>query len=204
MDKRDEIIVAAQKRFGQYGYKKTSMLEIAYDLELSKGLLYYYFPDKEHLYVAVVEKEFEEFKLKMESQLSAIENPFDILRAYVKLRLLYFRSFLNFGRFRIEEMRKFHTVLNKTKDMFRSYERELIIKVLNKGIDKKIIVDENPEDTAELLFDLLRGIRITTIRDKHLYYLDETEFDNLMKKNETFIELFIAGLKYNAQKPIHD
>ena len=200
-DKRDEIIAAAQKRFGQFGFKKTSMLEIAYDLEISKGLLYYYFPDKEHLYVAVVEKEFEEFKQNMEEQLSSIDDPFEILRTYVKLRLIHFKSFLNFGRFRMEEMHKFHKVMLKTKDIFHDYERDMIIKVFQKGIKQKLIIDENPEETAELLFDLLRGIRVTTIKDKQLYYLDNNEFNNLAKKNEIFIEIFISGLKYNAQKP---
>ena len=60
-NKTDLIIEAAQKRFGLYGVEKTSMREIANDLKLSKASLYYYFPDKESLYKAVVEKEQKEF-----------------------------------------------------------------------------------------------------------------------------------------------
>ena len=59
--KEQLILDAAQKRFGLYGIEKTSMREIADDLNLSKASLYYYFPDKESLYRAVVEKEQSEF-----------------------------------------------------------------------------------------------------------------------------------------------
>ena len=56
-DKRNNILEIAQKRFGMYGLAKTTMQEIANDLGMSKGSLYYYFPDKERLYAAVLEKE---------------------------------------------------------------------------------------------------------------------------------------------------
>ena len=55
--KTEQIIKFAQKRFGQYGFEKTTMNEIASDLNMCKGSLYYYFPDKEHIYLAVAKKE---------------------------------------------------------------------------------------------------------------------------------------------------
>ena len=57
LSKTEQIIKVAQKRFGQYGFEKTTMNEIASDLNMCKGSLYYYFPDKEHLYIAVAKKE---------------------------------------------------------------------------------------------------------------------------------------------------
>ena len=61
LEKTNEILAAAQKRFGMYGLDKTSVSEIAADLNMSKGSIYYYFPDKDSLYMAVVEKEHTEF-----------------------------------------------------------------------------------------------------------------------------------------------
>ena len=54
--KKDKILDAAHHRFLHYGYSKTTMNEIAGDLSMSKALLYYYFPDKSQLYVAVMSK----------------------------------------------------------------------------------------------------------------------------------------------------
>ncbi|HEX9062246.1 MAG TPA: TetR/AcrR family transcriptional regulator, partial [Clostridia bacterium] len=54
--KREKILEAAYEQFLHYGYSKTTMNEIAGSLSLSKALLYYYFPDKSQLYIAVTRK----------------------------------------------------------------------------------------------------------------------------------------------------
>src|SRR5580704_9120779 len=59
--KKEKILEAAHHRFLHYGYSKTTMNEIAGDLSMSKALLYYYFPDKSQLYVAVMRKVADEY-----------------------------------------------------------------------------------------------------------------------------------------------
>lgn len=54
-DKREQILEAAAKRFAHFGLSKTTMQEIAKDLSFSKALLYYYFSDKDAVYLAVLE-----------------------------------------------------------------------------------------------------------------------------------------------------
>jgi len=54
--KTNEIIDAAQKHFFKKGYNKTTMDEIAAELELTKPALYRYFTNKEDLFFAVVQR----------------------------------------------------------------------------------------------------------------------------------------------------
>lgn len=86
-EKITEIVNAAQVRFGQFGIEKTTMREIASDLNMSKGSLYYYFPDKEHLYKAVVEKEQNEFLSILKEKMSQIDDPVSLLLEYVETRI---------------------------------------------------------------------------------------------------------------------
>jgi len=51
--RRNEIIVAAEKLFFAKGYTNVTMDEIAYEAEVNKALLYYYFKNKEALFFAV-------------------------------------------------------------------------------------------------------------------------------------------------------
>src|ERR1700749_4485889 len=74
--KREKILDAAYQRFLHFGYSKTTMNEIAGDLSMSKALLYYYFPDKSQLYVAVMRKVAEDY-LK---SLAVRTNTFDSLK----------------------------------------------------------------------------------------------------------------------------
>ncbi|NGM63950.1 TetR/AcrR family transcriptional regulator [Sphingobacterium sp. SGR-19] len=47
--KKEQIIQTALKRFSHYGFNKTTMSEIAMDLNITKANLYYYYPDKNAL-----------------------------------------------------------------------------------------------------------------------------------------------------------
>ena len=53
---RERILDAATKRFKHYGYAKTSMAEIAADLQMSPGNLYRYFPGKIDIALAIAEE----------------------------------------------------------------------------------------------------------------------------------------------------
>jgi len=45
-DKKQQIVRAALRRFAHYGFNKTTMSEIASDMNITKANLYYYYPDK--------------------------------------------------------------------------------------------------------------------------------------------------------------
>lgn len=53
---REKILDAATKRFKHYGYAKTSMAEIAADLQMSPGNLYRYFPGKIDIALAIADE----------------------------------------------------------------------------------------------------------------------------------------------------
>ena len=63
--KRELILEKAALRFAHFGIQKTTMNEIAEDLAISKPLVYYYFPDKVSLVVAVVEKILTEYQERL-------------------------------------------------------------------------------------------------------------------------------------------
>lgn len=194
-EKKEEIIAVAQRWFGLYGFRKTSMHDIANELTISKGLLYYYFPDKEHLYNAVVEKEMVEFMKNLEEKLKLLTDPADRLMEYVKLRMRYFRTMLNLSRLRLDEFQKMKPVMNATFRKITAFEKRTILDILIYGNEKKIFQVGNPEETAELFFDLLHGLRMTMIKDHQHFYLDQQEFDHLAKKAEAFVGVFICGLR---------
>jgi TetR/AcrR family transcriptional regulator len=52
--RREEIITATSKLFSKKGYENVSMEEIANEVELSKSTLYFYFKDKNSLFLAVL------------------------------------------------------------------------------------------------------------------------------------------------------
>lgn len=192
--KENLILEVAQKRFGQYGVEKISMQEIANDLKLSKASLYYYFPDKESLYKAVVEKEQNEFITSITERILSIKEPDLLLREYVNARLSYFRSLLNLSRLRLEAYSDLKPVFRETMILFKEKEKEIIIKIFNDGIIKGIFFIEDPEKTASLFLDLLKGLRISVVNDKKTLFIDQEEYDRLLNITIEFTDIFIKGL----------
>ena len=54
---RAQIVDVARKIFTRYGFRKTTMDEIAAATRMGKSSIYYYFPGKEEIFKAVVENE---------------------------------------------------------------------------------------------------------------------------------------------------
>ncbi|MBU2584052.1 MAG: TetR/AcrR family transcriptional regulator, partial [Bacteroidetes bacterium] len=59
--RKDLIIKSAKERFARYGFKKTSMNDIAADLRMGKATLYHYYKTKEEVFNAVIKFELNEF-----------------------------------------------------------------------------------------------------------------------------------------------
>src|SRR5688572_33453931 len=81
------ILEAARKRFAHYGLTTTTMNEIAADIGMSKASLYYYFPDKENLFVAVIEQDFDEFVKTIDAPLISKPSKASFkLKKYIHMR----------------------------------------------------------------------------------------------------------------------
>ena len=55
-DKQDRILNAGFRVFSKYSYKKSPMLEIANEADISKSLLFFYFRNKKELYLFLMKK----------------------------------------------------------------------------------------------------------------------------------------------------
>jgi TetR/AcrR family transcriptional regulator len=195
-DKPEKIIGTAQQLFGLYGVEKTTMQEIANDLRISKASLYYYFPDKESLYNAVIRKEQMEFLKILEADLKVIKDPADWLRKYALSRLTYFRKLMNLSRIRLESYSVLRPKLAGSMINFREEEKKFIIKILEEGKKTGQFTIADTERASALFLDLLRGLRNAFITDKELLVIDSSEYKILSEKVISITEIFIKGLMY--------
>jgi TetR/AcrR family transcriptional regulator len=193
-DKVNEILEAAQKRFGLFGYGKTAMYEIADDLGISKASLYYYFPDKESLFRAVFEKEQQEFISKLHKTIDNSDNAEALLKDFIRLRMTSFRSFINLGRVSFNELRGIKNIVKDSWKHLIEKEKEEIKRIFEKGIRKGIFSIQNKDEIAILFIDILRGLSHLHIRNIDISQLTEEDFTTLEKKIMQFTAIFIKGI----------
>ncbi len=195
--KVDFILKAAQKRLGLYGYEKTTMQEIASDISMSKASLYYYFPDKESLFKAVIENEQKEFSLELEHRIAGMTEADKMIMELVEIRHTLFRKFLNLSKFRLSDDHKVKPLLNELYNRMREIESEILTTVFDKGKESGIFQFEDAAELAHLFSDLLQGIRMIEMKRMSRLEMTSEENDNLIKKLRVTTTLFINGLKYN-------
>lgn len=59
-EKVEEIVAAAERQLRAGGYSKLSMAGVARELGLAQAAIYWYFPSKDHLFVAAMERIYHE------------------------------------------------------------------------------------------------------------------------------------------------
>lgn len=128
------ILISAQRHFARFGYRKTSLADIARELGVAKGALYYYLPGgKWDLFSRVMDRAEEEVFTAMQAAATQAPNPIAALRALTtsKLEVLgRLRDLLGVRREVGEEL----AALGTPRDSdFSNRERLLIEDILQKG-----------------------------------------------------------------------
>ncbi|HEY0895458.1 MAG TPA: TetR/AcrR family transcriptional regulator [Sphingobacteriaceae bacterium] len=193
--KRDLIIDAALKRFAHFGLSKTTMTEIAQDLNISKALLYYYFPDKIQLYAAVMGSLIEAMGKSIDQEVKSAPTTLECFFIYLEKRQEFVRTHYNL----LAETGKSPEMPVPVRQMFEKAleaERLLIAEVIAAGVRRKEIAPlENPGFYAELFLDALAGIRLR-MRQYHTFILpDRAMFAEILEKEKSLATVFLKGLQ---------
>jgi len=195
--KREKILDAAYQRFLHFGYSKTTMNEIAGDLSLSKALLYYYFPDKSQLYIAVMQKIADDYVKQLESKVNTF---CDIREAFVyqinSRHDFIVKNYNFFDFFRINEQSLPDSVWGIIGTVHKM-ELDLLVKSLkNEDCKEKIKSFDDPCQIASLLLDALQGVSISVGGSyKKAIFHDKEHLDEIHKKRLLLADIFIKGLK---------
>ena len=83
-DKKQIILEIATRLFSRYGYSKTSLDEVASEAQIAKGTVYYYFSNKEELFMNVVEVQVKEFVDTIRRKVREVEGFENKLRTLVQ------------------------------------------------------------------------------------------------------------------------
>jgi AcrR family transcriptional regulator len=190
-DKLSLILEAAQRRFGHYGVEKTTMSEIAADIGTSKASLYYYYPDKEHLFVAVMNKEMDEFIKAIKKLIEEDETASKKLKRYNSIRLGFFQKLVSLAKLSDSTITSLKTSLQEFKDIFLAKEKELVQTILNQGIREREFDGINAKAQADLFVTTMWGLRM--LLHKKEIKTDE-DYQKVEYYQKQFTSLFLKAI----------
>ncbi|SEP41278.1 TetR/AcrR family transcriptional regulator [Mucilaginibacter sp. AW1-7] len=195
--KREKILEASYERFLHYGYSKTTMNEIAGDLSMSKALLYYYFPDKSQLYMAVMRKLAVDYLKKLEEKADTFGSLKEAFVFQINTHHDFIVSNYNFfDFFRLNEQNLPDTIWEIVEQVHKA-ELALLGNAVKSEIEKGCISPiEKPEELVDLLLDAMHGIRVGAVSQKKTSFPRKEHLEEIRTKKLLLTDIFIKGLMY--------
>jgi len=170
---RKKIIISSSQIFSRYGFKKTTMDEIAKALKMGKSSIYYYFSSKEEIFEAVVLHEANVLRNELTTAIKSVESPIDKMRNYVFVRMKSFEKLANY----------YNAIFDKNLDHFdfietirEKYDREelaILRLILYHGTRKKVFNVKNSEYTALAIQTTLKGLEVPLFWKKKELNIEE-------------------------------
>lgn len=185
-DEKKEIIVeAAREVFGKFGYKKTTMEDIAASLYRAKSSIYYYFKSKEDVFRAVIELETKRARKILKEAIDKEKTPENKLRAYFQTVIAFIRETISYYNFMQEEILDILSFSNEMKAKHENDTIQNIASILKEGIDEGTFEVSDIQGTAEAVMMAFEGLY-------HPFYFSGEITDN---KFENLLNLVLYGIK---------
>ena len=157
---RTKIIEIARHIFTHFGFKKTTMEEIALASRKGKSSIYYYFNSKEDIFKAVVEKEAEELKEELYKKIKTIEDPIERLKVYISVRMRKLNKLTNFYTALKSDYLSHLEFIENIRESYDLDEIKIITAILQDGVDNGKFSIEDPHLGAIAIVTAMKGLEV--------------------------------------------
>jgi len=181
------IVASSAKVFHRYGFKKTTMDDLAKVLRKGKSSIYYYFKNKEELFEAVVEMEIAHLKKLLESKIKQTDPPQDKLATYIVTRMQVIRNMVNYWDVKSNETYSGIEFIARLRRKYDNQEIDYIITLLTEGIEQGSFRIKNPRLSAIAIVTAMKGLESPLFEENFA----ESEQDEHIKE---IINILFFGL----------
>jgi AcrR family transcriptional regulator len=158
-DVKEEILNSAKKHFDRFGYKKTTLDDIARDMKISKKTIYEHFEDKEDLFVSLFIRETLRARNGIFEEIPDSINPLEKLKVALERGVYIFSkdSFL-VRVLRDDESLYSPFLTTKYHNLVEEGIITIIADILAEGKEKGLFRDVNEKAIAYYLFKLFQSV----------------------------------------------
>ncbi len=178
---RAMIIEAARDLFARYGYKKTTMEDIAMVLRKGKSSLYYYFKNKEDIFQVVLETEESILFSRLEEVVNSAASSKDKFVEYVNVRMHTVMELENYVRTLKDELYGGYEFIEQLKRTSETRESDFILRILKEGIGDGTFSVHNINMAATSIAIALKGVEGPLLNNSADKDELQANLDNILK-----------------------
>jgi AcrR family transcriptional regulator len=167
-DKVAAIVEGAQHRLLEGGYESLSVIALARELGVAQNAIYWYFPTKDHLFVAAVDRILHDILERKPRAGSTVD------------RVLWFAERLH----EFQDLRVTMRDRARTSQTVADYERDVtaLLRVLLVGAFADDIDAEALDDTVDAVMALCDGVLLQDVTKAHRRHLIRFGFSRLVQQ----------------------
>ncbi len=157
---RQKIIRISGHIFSRYGFRKTTMDEIAKALNKGKSSLYYYYKSKEEIFEAVVLYEANTLRNLLTKAIKSVDSPIEKLRSYVFVRMKAFEKLSNYYNAIFDKDLDHFDFIEKVREKYDREELAILRLIVYNGARRGYFRANNSEFTAMAIQTALKGLEV--------------------------------------------
>lgn len=157
---KEAIVNVARHIFSRFGFKKTTMDEIAIASRKGKSSIYYYFSSKEEIFQTVVEKEALILKDELKKAILDEYSPAQKLKMHVLVRMRTMEKLANFYSAIKDDYLSHLDFIEKIRRKYDQEEIQLMESILKEGVANNTFEIEDTTLAAIAIVTALKGIEI--------------------------------------------
>jgi AcrR family transcriptional regulator len=192
--KRSEILDAAMLCLARYGACKTTLDDIAGLIGLNKATLYYYYQNREAIFIDALEREAQRFTDKVRQNFRKNARARDKLYVFLKTYLSYLKDRTEILELNAQAMVYNQIFIRKIQGRIRDKNSELMKEIIREGIDRGEFRNMNAgrvSDCIRYIFDLRFLEFFSDYMEKGNLPLDFNRLENDVKY---ILEIFLHGI----------
>lgn len=184
--RRDELCEKALKVFAQYGYKKTSLDDIAKESNVSKGTIYNYFKNKEDVYHQAIIYAGVKWQNWVKDRVNDKSNILDKFSILLKESILYLSSNSDFQKVLQDNPQLFPLFTDSPFQEMEIIAKKILRSVLEKGVEEGVFRQMDFDKMEKVLFAIYRMFIVGK------YLIPNKFFDDSLVDDS--IDLLINGI----------
>ncbi|MCK4699752.1 MAG: TetR/AcrR family transcriptional regulator [Bacteroidales bacterium] len=176
---RRKIIIDAGDIFSRFGFRKTTMSDIARKTGMGKSSLYYYFNSKEEVFEQVVIYEADILIEELTKALERSNGAKEKLKSYISVRMQVLHKLSNYYNAVFSDDLSHFDFIERVRERYNKQEIQTIQRILKRGIEQGQFEIDNTELAAIAIFTAMKGLEIPLFWHK-VSDNPEIRFENML------------------------
>ena len=185
-ERKNQIVRATVDCIAKYGYHNFSMQDVARTAGVSKGIIHYYFLNKDDLMMSVLGKVAADIERVLHADMDSIDNPRKKLEIFIDICLDVVRSTREYYQVNMD----FWTQINQKAEVRQVIAqhyvkfRETCSKVIMEGIEKGLFAKVDPKEYSIYIVAVIDGVCLQWLFDERAFNYDKmsTQICHLIMK----------------------